>query len=264
MSDIKKFKQTPDVLQIGTFSAVPAAADLKALTIDEADIKELRACRVDDCGVQLPAGAIERVRREIDWRAPDAAAQASRIVRQVLAEYVARYTRGGAAMEYADRTPRLDVPREFASLLAADSLLSVYAPRLHRYLLGYPASPAEEITGFVYWSKELVRSRPVISMTHVAIAPAVGRSPIAYAIASKQLYAMHYFDASLGLTLLVPDRNAAAPATYVVYLNRTRIDLFDGLFGGLIRRIVAGRARTLVAEQLQRLQRELAPDAAGQ
>ena len=32
---------------------------------------------------------------------------------------------------------------------------------------------SEKITDFVYWSKELVRSRPVISITHVAIAAAV-------------------------------------------------------------------------------------------
>jgi hypothetical protein len=78
-----------------------------------------------------------------------------------------------------------------------------------------------------------------------------------YAIASKQIYAMHYFDASLGLTLLVPDPSAPLAATYVVYLNRSRIDVFDGLLGGVARRIVAGRARSLVAEQLGRLQRTL-------
>jgi hypothetical protein len=48
-----------------------------------------------------------------------------------------------------------------------------------------------------------------------------------------------------------------------VYLNRSRIDLFDGLFGGVVRRIVAGRAKGLVAEQLRRLQRTLAADAPG-
>ena len=71
---------------------------------------------------------------------------------------------------------------------------------------------------------------------------------------------MHYYDASLGLTLLIPDRTAPTSATYVVYLNRSRIDLFDRLFGGVARRIVAGRARSLVAEQLQRLQRVFASD----
>jgi hypothetical protein len=263
LADIATFKRTDDVVQIGTFGAVPQSADLASLTLDEGDLKRLRECRVGDCDVQLSADAIARVGRDIDWRAGDAPHEASQLVRQLLADYAARYVRGGtaAAMEYADNRPWLNVGREFESLLAADTITSSYAPRLRRHLLEYPRSSAAKTTDFLYWSKELIRGRPVISITHVATAAAVDESPVAYAIGSKQIYAMHYYDASLGLTLLIPDRAAASPATYVVYLNRSRIDLFDGLLGGVVRRVVAGRARTLVADQLQRLQRVLAADS---
>jgi hypothetical protein len=259
LADITTFKRTDDVLQIGLFSSVPQPGDVAALSIDEPDLKRLRACRVGDCDVRLPADVIERVQREIHWDEADASRRASLLVRQLLVEYVARYRQSGtaAAMEYADRGPRLNVGREFAALLEADTVTSTYAARLRRHLLEYPASSAERMTDFVYWSKELVRGRPVISITHVATAAAIDDSPVAYAVGSKQIYAMHYFDASLGLTLLVPDRGPAPSGTFVVYLNRSRIDLFDGLFGGVARRIVAGRARGLVAEQLQRLQRDL-------
>ena len=261
-ADIVSFKRAEEVLQIGTFGNPPQLQDVASLNIDDADLKRLRECRVEDCDVRLAADGIEHVRREIDWHAPDASRNASRLVLRLLVDYVDRYRQSGtaAAMEYADRAPRLHVGREFESLLDAETLTSDYAPRLRRHLLEYPTSSAEKTTDFVYWSKELVRGRPVISITHVATAAAIDDSPVAYAIGSKQIYAMHYYDASLGLTLLVPDRTAALPATYVVYLNRSRIDLFDGMFGGVIRRIVAGRARTLVAEQLQRLQRDLASD----
>ena len=260
LADITSFKRTPDVLQIGTFSSPPQLRDVASLNIDEAELKRLRECRVEDCDVRFGADGIERVRREIDWGSPTPRGKASSLVRQLLVDYVARYRQSGteAAMEYADRAPRLNVGREFASLIDADTITSTYAPRLRRHLLEYPTSSADKMTDFVYWSKELVRGRPVISITHVATAAAMDDSPVAFAIGSKQIYAMHYYDASLGLTLLVPDRTSASPATYVVYLNRSRIDLFDGLFGGVARRIVAGRARTLVAEQLQRLQRVLA------
>ena len=263
MADIATFKRTDDVLQVGTFSSPPQREDVASLTIDEGDLKRLRECRVEDCDVQLSADGIERLRRDIDWRAADAPGNASLLVRRLLVDYVARYRQSGAvaAMEYGDRAPRVNVGLEFASLIDADSTMTNYAPRLRRHLLDYPASSAEKVTDFVYWSRELVRSRPVISITHVATAAAVNDSPVAYAIGSKQIYAMHYYDASLGLTLLVPDRTAASPATYVVYLNRSRIDLFDGLLGGVARRIVAGRARDLVAKQLERLQRVLAGDA---
>jgi hypothetical protein len=54
--------------------------------------------------------------------------------------------------------------------------------------------------------------------------------------------------------VLLRDRTSASPATYVVYLNRSRVDMFDGAFGGLVRRIVSGKARTVVSEQLAHLQ----------
>jgi hypothetical protein len=161
-------------------------------------------------------------------------------------------------MVYADTPSPLNVADEFASLVEADTETWKHVPRLRRHLLEYPAATDEAMSDFIYWSRERVHSRPVISITHVAIAAAVDDGPVTYAIASKQIYAMHYFDASLGLTLLVRDPSAPSPATYVVYLNRSRIDLFDGMFGGVARRIVAGRARSLVAQQLARLQRSLA------
>jgi len=260
LADITTFKRTGDVLQVGMFSSVPQAADVAALTLDEAELQRLRACRVGSCDLRLPADVIERVQRDVHWDAPDASRQASALIRQQLVDYVARYRQRGsaAAMEYADRGPRLNVAGEFAALLEADTFTSRYAPRLRQHLLEYPASSGSGMTDFVYWSKELVRGRPVVSITHVATAAAVDDSPVAYAVGSKQIYAMHYYDASLGLTLLVPDRGAPSSATFVVYLNRSRIDLFDGMFGGVARRIVAGRARGLVAEQLQRLQRVMA------
>ena len=262
LADITSFKRTPGVLQIGTFGNPPQLRDVASLNLDEGDLKRLRDCRVEECDVRLGADGIERIRREIDWRSPDASRNASSLVRQLLVDHVARYRRSGTeAMEYANRAPRLDVGREFASLLDADTVTSAYAPRLRRHLLEYPKSSTDKLTDVVYWSKELVRGRPVISITHLATAAALDDSPVAYAIGSKQIYAMHYYDASLGLTLLVPDRTVPSPATYVVYLNRSRIDLFDGVLGGVARRIVAGRARTLVAEQLHRLQRVLAATA---
>jgi hypothetical protein len=109
----------------------------------------------------------------------------------------------------------------------------------------------------VYWSKERVHRRPVVSVTHLAIVPGEWNSPVQYSVASRQIYAMHYFDVSLGITLLIPDKAASSPATYVVYLNRSRIDLFDGLWGGIARSVVKGRARSLVAEQLERLRETL-------
>jgi len=267
LRDIATFKRTADILQIGTFTAVPVESDLEPLTIEDADLKRLRECRAGDCALRFSADGIERIQREIDWRTTDASPQASRLLRRLLVDYVAGYQlRGGAAaMEYAGTSAPLNVGREFASLVEADTSTWTYVPRLRKHLIDYPATAHDTSSDFVYWSKERVHGRPVVSITHVAIVN--GTPPVNYAIGSKQIYAMHYFDASLGVTLLVRDVSARVPATYVVYLNRSRIDIFDRLFGGMARRIVAGRAKSLVAEQLARIQRgfasDLTPHAAG-
>src|SRR5262245_43430857 len=136
LADIATFKRTAGVLQIGTFSTPPRLADVAALTVDDADLKRLRECRVENCDVRLSADAIESVRREIDWRAADGSRQASRLVSQLLVEYVGRYRQSGttAAMEYADRSPRLNVGQEFASLLEADNLYDAFQQRLRRHM----------------------------------------------------------------------------------------------------------------------------------
>ena len=77
----------------------------------------------------------------------------------------------------------------------------------------YPMEHTPETSDILYWSKERVSRRLVVSVTHLAISRTT-HGPSAYAIASKQIYGTHYFDASLGLTVLVRDRSVSSPAMY--------------------------------------------------
>jgi hypothetical protein len=165
-------------------------------------------------------------------------------------------------MHYADVPKPVDVRREFVSLAQTDVIAWPRFPQLLRHLVDYPASSVEPISDVVYWSKERVGRRPVISITHLAIARLAGDQAANYAIASKQIYGSHYFDASLGLTVLVQDRSGASPATYLGYFNRSRVDVFGGLFGGVARRLVTSRAQSTLTEHLGRLQRRLERDFA--
>lgn len=258
LNDIAKFKRTEDILQIGTFGDSPRVEDLAALTIEEADIRRLRTCRRNDCDVRISADVIEQFASKMDWQVADASQRAADLLRQMLVQYVTRYRERGAAalMTYADSTAHLDVGAELASLIAGDHQTWRHIDNLREHVLTYPHDrvTAKDV---IYWSKERVYKRPVISLTHLSIVRQPDEAPVRYAISSKQIYAMHYFDASLGLTLLLPDASASSPATYVIYLNRSRIDLFDGFFGGVAKRIVSGKARTLVGQQLTRLQHTL-------
>ena len=258
LADIATFKRTDNVLQIGTFSDPPHAGDVAALTLDDADVRQLQACQVDDCGLRISADAIRQFSRMVDWRGGDATSRATRLMHQFLVDYVARYQESGAPalMQYADSSPNVDIRTEFAALVDGDRRPWRHLDDLREHVLEYPHDRVGA-TDMIYWSKERVYKRPVISITHVSIVRAADYTPVRFAIASKQIYAMHYFDASLGLTLLVPDPSSSSPATFVVYVNRSRIDLFDGALGRVARRIVSGKARTLVATELIRLQREL-------
>ena len=259
LADIASFKKDDAVVQIGVFGRPPARGDVEALTLDDADIRSLRECRVGDCGLQLPAETITRLRAEVDWAHPDARQRVNGLVREMLVDYVARYLRAGAgtAMHYADREDLMDVRTEFLSLSASDAGGWGRFGELRRHFANYPAAGAPDAQDVVYWSKEIVARRTVASVTHLAILPWAPDSPAAFAIGSKQIYGTHYFDASLGLTVLVPDPSPGPPATYVAYLNRSRVDVIGGMFGGVARKIIASKARTTVADQLGRLRTRL-------
>jgi len=262
LADIATFKKYDAVLQIGVFGTPPAPGDVEGLTLDESDIRSLRDCRVGDCALQLPAESINRFRTEVDWSRADARQRANGLIRQMLVDYVARYQRAGAgaSMSYADRSDVISVGREFMSLAGSDAGGWGRFRALRQHLFDYPASSAPEVRDLLYWSKEVVGRRTVASVTHLAILPGAPGSPAQFAVASKQIYGTHYFDASLGLTVLVRDGSTPSPATYVAYLNRSRVDVLGGVFGGVARKIIASKARGTVADNLGRLRTRLEAD----
>lgn len=263
LADIENFKRADAVLQIGTFGTPATLDDVHRLTLEPSDVRSLRDCRVGDCNLQLPAAAIERFRSEIDWSAP--ADTANRILRETLVEYVTAYRRSGAAalMQYADESTPSNLRLEFDALMASDVVGVRHFPVLVRHLLEYPRTTIPGAQDLIYWSKETVARKRVISLTHVAIIPTAGQSAADFAIASMQIYGSHYYEASLGLTILLRDRFTEAPATYVVYVNRSRVDAFGGLLGGITRSIVRSRARSTVSEHLSRIRTLLERQFAG-
>ena len=60
-------------------------------------------------------------------------------------------------------------------------------------------------------------------------------------IASKQIYANHYFDSSLALTAFV-NIPGASPGSFLLYENRSRADGLEGMFSKIKRGIVEDRA----------------------
>ena len=245
--DIAAFKKTAEVLQIGRIGATPTPADFAALTLDSDDVDDLAACRLDRCGVKLDRAGIEQLAgRRLDATAASAA------MRAYLASYAADYLRSGdrALREYRDAKPARQVAADLQGLLRQAAPLQQRWPSLFAALGRFEGGTPPGLDGFLYWSKEKVGPRAVVSLTHVLISPPAGGSAVA---ATKQIYASHYSSASIGLTSLLTRASGAEPRLLVVYTNRTRVDVFGGLLGGLKRPIVRGRARDAAERMLQRL-----------
>jgi hypothetical protein len=255
LRDIVEFKRHEAVRQIGTFGAAPSPSDLAGLTLDNDHLGDLRGCRLHDCDIQLSRAAIERM-RTVRWSANDATQQATRTLREILTQLVAQYLSAGdsALMTYEDQRVPLSVADEFRAMIAPPAILRHF-PTLERHITQFPAGRVAGTNDVIYWSKEDVGPKVIISVTHLAIQAVAGEGPVAYAAASKQLYGSHYFDSSLGLTLLLRDNLPSS--TVLVYVNRSRVDVLAGFLGGLKRAIVRSRARAAMEDTLLRIRTRL-------
>lgn len=242
LRDIENFKKSPAILRIRKFVRPVDQRDLEGFGLETADLDGLRNCRIGDCNVKLPVAAVERLGRDVDWSRPDYAATSQSVVREELLAYLETYLERGnsALIEYRDKSKPVRLADEFGAVLDARPGLAAFVPEFYEYLARYPGELLPDVSEFFYWSTESFGLKPVTSITHVSIYIQPGRA----VVASKQIYASHYFDASLGLTAALDDPGAAAgPGMYLVYLNRSRIDPLSGFFGGLRRTFLRGRLR---------------------
>jgi len=261
--DIATFKKSKEVLQVGKFHSPPQPQDLDALILDQGDIDGLKKCIAGDCAVKLPAAAIERFRKEVNWAAPDHAKQATVLFRRLLFELVRDYlSNGNAALPvYNDKKAPLPLAEASISILQESPFVAQYAPALDNYLRTYPRSPLERGEEFFYWSKEKFGYKAVISITHVTIHRPIRSDADWTFIASRQIYASHYFSGSLGLAIYVEQKAPKANADrFLIYLNRSRVDLPQGLFSGLIRFIVKRRVLDGMEKNLRVIKEKLEYD----
>ena len=228
-------KNNAAVLQIGSFSAAPAAADLANLTLDAQDIEDLKNCVVGDCKLKLSAAMIERLNREINWQAPDYAQQATQLFKTMLVEYVKDYrARGDAALiAYNDKQDEIRLAEQHEAIKRVSGYLNDLANTADS---SEELQPREEL---LLWSKIKFGLKPVIAINHVTIYKRDRQLGPQVLAVSKQIYANHYFNSSLALTGFV---TVAGPTSYLVYENRSRADGLSGPFSKFKRGIVENKA----------------------
>jgi hypothetical protein len=89
--------------------------------------------------------------------------------------------------------------------------------------------------------------------THVTLVRPGGDGLPQTLAAGKQLFATHYSDGSINLTMLL--RGCEGRANYLAYVNRTEVDVVRGMFGWLARRVIEGRLEDEAGDVLEGLRR---------
>src|SRR5688572_20278138 len=223
---IEEFKRSAEVLQVARLGVPPSAGDFAKLTLDEGDLEAARRCRPGACDMKLDDRGIERM------RSLPATADVMTHLRAHLAEYAATYLQqgNGSLMTYHDHGKPATLFGQLDRILKASPFIAREWPDVHKALASFSGKLPDGLQDFTYWSKEKVGPRASVTVTHVIMRPPVDGVAL---IASKQIYANHYSTGSLGLTVLVDQGSAAEPKTLLIYINRTRVDMFGGLLGSV-------------------------------
>ena len=263
-SDIDQLRKLPGYLAIRKFSDPPQLSDLEGFTLDDDDIKELKNCKPDDCKVQLPAESMDEFKKQVNWSAPDAANQVNHLGQQMALEALQQYIHGGnkALGTYRDKKHPTAVAETFASLLSRSKALPLYLPELDRYLLDYPTASSDQIQSQFYWEKINFGLKPTLRMVQAIVFHGVAPMEPAYAVAVKQLYASHYFETALDLTVCVRDTGAPAPhGFYLITIKGSQQAGLTGLKGGIVRKVAVDKTRSSLERALASIKQKLESQA---
>ncbi len=230
--------ETASASSWGIIRMPPKVDDLKELTLPKGDIEALKTCKPGDCKVKAPIVAIRKI-SQLDKKAPDFEEKANQLLQQDTADYVSRYLKEGnrVLIEYSDKKKPVRLAEQFQGLLKASPYLESNVPELYDYLEKFPNRQLAHAEDIFIWLKEDFgnkKMRPILSLNHLVFydPPGSNGDPI---VALKQLYATHYFEASLGLTVIIENPQGSGNSLYLLNVSRARLDVLreiPGLFAG--------------------------------
>jgi|KBSMisStaDraftv2_1062788.scaffolds.fasta_scaffold15501_5 hypothetical protein len=257
---IEALKKNAYVLAISRFSETPRLEDLKGLTLEEDEASDILDCRPGDCSLKLSGDEMRTLQqaaaRQGSNEAPKNAAL-ERAYQSVMLRRIEKYLAGGlAGLPNDESTSDALRPADaLAALLDHTRFLSAHTPTFAQYLSHFPRAPMPGVESFVYWSKEQIAGKPIVSATHVStLRSDVPGVPEGLA-ATVGIFSTHYVNASLGVMAVV--REAPGAPGYLVYMNRSQVDVLGGMFGGLVRMVVQRRLRSEATDVLRDIRKRL-------
>lgn len=258
--DAEFLRKLPQYLALGRFSATPEKDEMRGFELEPDDLKELRSCRPGKCEVQLP-DVESAAFASIDWRRPDAVQQVNLKTRQLAVDMVQRYQRGGAKElgSYHDAGKPVTIEKHFADLLKAPSITVDFLPEFQRHLNGYPQVALPGAESLFYWERVSFGLKPTLRINHSVKYRSKTPTSDVGVIAVKQLWASHYLQSAIDVSLCVrPQRMPAdQPGCYLMSMKASKQAGLTGLLGGIMRRVITSKTRSGAEESLAGIKKEL-------
>jgi len=234
-------------------SSPPRLEDFDDVRLSAADVASLRACRVGNCEVKLDERAIGAFRREVDWTSPGHHVQTEALMRRVMLDRASSYLEGGNSRlaVFRDKATPFSMDVELRALIDDLPDAVFFAPGVREYLLDYPKTALPGAASFLYWQEATFGLKPTLRLSHVTVREGPGE----VLVASKMLYAHHYFRSGLELRVLFPD--VIRGGFWLVTVTSSRTDGLTGFTGLFVRPRVRGEARDGTATMLINTKRRL-------
>ena len=238
--DIPDLQRSKVIPEVGRFSAEPRLSDVEALTLDPADVADIKDCRPKHCALQLTAGEIDQLHAAQDKSSDGLDEEFRRIVLQRTKAYLA----------HGDETTE----GEFTVLLQHSPYVRSRLPQLARYIRQFPNDRVQGVDSFLYWSKATYAWKPIVSVTLVTIrrtAPGSGLPEVV--VASRDVFSTRYTTGSFGLTMLFAD-DSAPTHHYLVYISRTWVNGLHALWRPFVDFSVRKQSRRVFNDVRKRLE----------
>ncbi len=200
---------------------------------------------------------MEDIKQSIDWSAPDVANRMNHLARQMAFQAVRNYMNGGntALGVYRDKNHPAAVAETFEALITRLSALPEYLPELNEYLREYPKAQSDKVQAGFYWEEVNFGLKPTFQILQRVVYRGASPSEPAYALAEKQLYASHYFETALDLTVCV--RDAQRPGFYIITVKGSKQAGLTGLKGSIVRKVAVDKARSSLGRVLATIKKTL-------
>lgn len=254
--DTGRLKSVPGYLAVGRFSTPPKLSDLQGFTLEPDDVSSLKRCQPRNCDVQLDARAMAAFQQAAN-SGPDADNKVNILAQQKALQLLNRYaTIGNAALgQYEDKDTPVQVAQAFASLLNRSSSLPLYAPKLREYLLQYPRVELPGSQSFFYWEKVDFGLKPTLRIVQAVSYKTSSNSDALRIVVNKQLYASHYFQTAIDVSVCAPAPEKGG--FYLITVKGSKQAGLTGAKGLVLRKTIEGKTESSIVKALAYLKAEL-------